>query len=89
MVRPPLTAFPPASIFLAARGTTPTRPPRCLTRPSWGRAEGERRLAGPGLGDATTKRNLAEAVGRSWSCHADPPPTAVGGGRGGLAMQRT
>ncbi len=54
----PLPALP------AARGAVPARPPCCDTRPCCGRGEGERRLAGPGLGGAAANAVLAKAVGR-------------------------
>ncbi len=49
----------------------------------------ERRLAGPGLGDATAKWILAVAAGRSSSRRADSIPTTVGGYRAWCAMRRT
>ncbi len=71
----------------AARGLLPTRPPRCVMRPGWGRKEEVRRLAGPGLGGAAVVRTTTWTVGRSPPRQADPLSTTVGGSWGWSAMR--
>ncbi len=87
--RPQPAAPFPAPVFPAARGASPTRPRSCATQPGWGCGRAERRLAGPGLGDTTVEWTSTWAVGQPWACLADPPSTAVGGGRERLVMRRT
>ncbi len=64
---------------ILARRELPARPLTRVTHPGWGWMEGERRLAGPGLGGAATTRNVEMTVGRSTPRQAAPLAATVGG----------
>ncbi len=65
----------------ATREAPPTRTLRCVTRPGWGRMEGERRPAGAGLGGDTSASAMAIAAGQPRMRQA-APFTATGGSGG-------
>ncbi len=70
----------------ATRGATPTRTLRCLTRPGWGRMEGERRPAGAGLGSHTSASAMAIAAGQP-RVRMAAPATATGGSGGERSLE--